>query len=229
LSLERRGERVRIALTDDGRGMDPPTLRRKAVELGLITRAEAEALGETDTLMLATLPGVSTAEELSLISGRGVGLDVVRHAVETLRGQMLVRSRPGHGTRIELSVPLHLALIQALLFRHGGGLYAVPIDAVRRAANPLDPGLPDAAAPIRVALPGAALPGTRSRRELLLNGEPALSLLVDELVGRQDLVVQPFPRPLAGLAAYSGAAIAEDGSVALILDPFRLAAATAPA
>ncbi|MGH9688202.1 MAG: chemotaxis protein CheA, partial [Candidatus Acidiferrales bacterium] len=124
------GDEVVIEVSDDGRGLDRDKILRRAVERGIVTAEEAMRLNETESLQLIFAAGLSTADEVTEISGRGVGLDVVKTAVEALKGNVELQSKPGHGTTFRLSVPLTLASIQALLFRVHDRLYAVPIASV---------------------------------------------------------------------------------------------------
>jgi len=235
LGLERQGDRVVISLDDDGRGMEPTALREAAVRRGLLSRQAAAALSDRDALLLATRPGFSTARELTPISGRGVGLDVVRRDVEELGGRLRIESHPNRGTRFELELPLNLALIPAVLVRCAGELYALPVrevletldleslrgrGATSRDAHEtielrrLDKRL-DAAAPVAAAGgPGSVL--------LLAGGERPTGLIVDEVLGQRQIVVRPLREPLAGLRPYSGAALLEDGSIALVIDTRQL-------
>ena len=124
------GDQVVIEVSDDGKGLDREKIGRRAVEKGIVTADESLRLSESETLQLIFRPGFSTADEITEISGRGVGLDVVKAVLENLKGSVEVRSEIGHGTTFRLLVPLTLASIQALLFRVQGRLYAVPFASV---------------------------------------------------------------------------------------------------
>jgi two-component system chemotaxis sensor kinase CheA len=128
-----RGNQIVIEIQDDGGGMDPAKLRRKAVEKGLVTAAEAETLDDKETLDLIFRAGFSTAARISEVSGRGVGMDVVRNAiVSRLKGEIDLTSTPGQGSTFTLRLPLTLAIIQVLLARIGGETFAMPLDVVTR-------------------------------------------------------------------------------------------------
>jgi two-component system chemotaxis sensor kinase CheA len=226
-----------IEIEDDGRGMDPERIRRTAVSRGFLPEAEARALGDAEALLLVTIPGFSTAERLTEVSGRGVGMDVVRTRVENLGGRLHIFSETGRGTRILLRLPLTMAVIHAFLVRSGDHVYAVPVRNVKRTFE-ADPsavrtvgGTPsvqvgdetvelldlaevmgDRAAPP----PGGA---ARTRPALLYRRhERPTGLVVDAVLAKRDIVVKPLRAPLENLREYSGATILEDGRIALILD-----------
>jgi two-component system chemotaxis sensor kinase CheA len=235
LSLERDGDRVVISLEDDGHGIQVSALRDAAVARGLLTRQAADALSEGEALMLTTWPGFSTAPEVTELSGRGVGMDVVRRNVEDLGGRLRIESQPGRGTRVELELPLNLALIPAVLVRCAGESYALPVQQVQETLD-LD------AAGARVAADhevSSATSGTIELRRLserlgiekpgVQAGSPGtvlvltetphpIGLVVDEVLGQRQILVKPLREPLAGLRPYSGAALLEDATIALVID-----------
>ncbi len=120
------GGQVNIEVADDGRGIDPERVRRKALERGLVPRDHAARMGERELLQLIFLPGFSTAEKVSNVSGRGVGMDVVKTNIEKIGGTLDLQSRPGQGTVVKIKIPLTLAIIPALLVNSGGDRYAIP-------------------------------------------------------------------------------------------------------
>ena len=248
ITVIRTGDGVTIRIEDDGRGMDPESIKRRAVEQRFITPAEAERLTVPEALLLTTIPGFSTAEEVTELSGRGVGMDVVRTKVESLGGRMAIRSSPEAGTIIELSVPLTVAIIKAFLVRSRDRIWAVPVSSVRRTAE-VDPALALSGAPIH--LPGcgeqpvgifrlssllASLeasapaaetddPGSPSglRPVLVVATENGLcGFVVDGVLGQQEILVKPLKAPLDELREYSGATVLENGQIALILDLINL-------
>lgn len=229
LSLTRSGDRVHIVVADDGRGMHPEALRRAAVRRRVLSREDAADLTDDEVLRLTTLPRFTTRRDADHISGRGVGLDVVRERVESLGGFVDIRSEPGRGCEIRMSVPLRRALIRTLLVRCACELYAVPVDAVLKSIDLEGLSSTCSADKAHVELirledrlalgPARPTPPTRARALLLASVEPPTALVVDEVIGRQDLVVQPFLAPLTYLREYSGAALLEDGSIAVVLDP----------
>lgn len=241
LRLSRRNDRVRIVVEDDGRGMDPVKLRSTAVAGGFLGPEEAERLGDRETFLLTTLPGFSTAEPGGQVSGRGVGMDVVRDAVERLGGNVVLDSPPGGGTRVLLDLPQTLAVIEALLVRSGGDLYALPSHAVLKtldlpaAARPGPGGereLADGDRRIRLRrledhlgcpAPPDHSPGPHAAALLTTHGD-SHAMVVDELVGTKEILVRPLEPPLRALSAFTGASLLEDGSIALVLDPEALGA-----
>jgi two-component system chemotaxis sensor kinase CheA len=237
--LERQGDRVNVSVEDDGRGMQPDRIKKQAVRLGLIEPDDSERLTLRETLMLTTLPGFSTARRVSHVSGRGVGLDIVRVSLMQLGAQLEIRSTPGRGTRIGMSVPLSLAAIRTLLLRCAGATYAVPIEAVRWTTTLSDSDSADPSDELETA--DGNVPLLRLDRHLgvrddhadlaegswavvLCSGDRRVALVVDDLAGREDILVRPLRSPLTPLRDYSGAALLADGTVALVLDPARLAA-----
>ncbi len=231
LKLARRGARISISLEDDGRGLDPAALRRAAVSRGLLSDEQAANLTDEQSRMLITLPSFSTARHLSPISGRGVGMDLVRDAVERMGGYLLLHSHPGRGTRVELSLPRSQALLQVLVVRCAGQLFALPLSCLNRVCaagdRPETVGVvPDLPA---IRVDGLSAPrdegraGKRDATTLLLKlDDRQVGLVVDEIVGRREIVIRPLERPLDRLRQYSGAGVLEDGGIVLILDPHGL-------
>ena len=229
LKLDLRADRVLITIEDDGRGMDPAEIKRRAVDLGLIDRDTVSTLTDDEALMLTTLPSLSTKDRVDHVSGRGVGLDVVRDAAKKLGGLLQIRSRPGQGCRLLISVPPSQALIQTLLVRSMDGLYAIPIEAVDRTHRIGSTENPVAGTEIsrlsqRLGVPGDTTGDISRARAVILREPCTTGILVDEVLGRRDVVVRPLGRPLIQMQAFSGAALLEDGAIALVLDPFWLSA-----
>jgi two-component system chemotaxis sensor kinase CheA len=184
-------------------------------------------MSDADALLLTTLPGFTTAPRVSHVSGRGVGLDVVRTEVERLGGLLEMQSEAGRGLTMHLGVPLRLALVRTMLVRCAGELYAVPVDMVERMVDLRAPGATEDLVLLhlaeRLGAPAAPAPGSDPRALVLATAGQPTGLVVDEVIGRRDLVVKPLRAPLSQLREYSGAALLEDGSIALVLDPFHLA------
>lgn len=236
LGVERSGDRVNIVVEDDGRGMLPDVLREHAVSRGILDRAAAAALNDSEALSLATLPGLSTATAVTEVSGRGVGLDVVRDRIESLGGILEIESTPGKGTAVRIAVPLRLALVRTMLVRIGGQLFGVPVDTVQRTSRLSDAFSPDAPTRfrnlVRLDRRLGCDDGAEPDRPWVLCVESesqSVGLVVDEVVGRRDVVVKPFRSPLAHMREYTGAAILEDGGIALVLDALYLAESGSPA
>jgi two-component system chemotaxis sensor kinase CheA len=230
LSAGHEGDRVAIRVEDDGRGLDREKIVRKGILLGMVpTGTPAD---DPRVVSLIFEPGFSTRDSVSELSGRGVGLDVVRDAVRALRGSVAVESVPGKGTAFIFRLPLTLALIDGLLVQTGGGRFVVPLAQVEEcvALN----GMKAALAEGRpcVAVRGELVPMVSlrnlfqadgplpARQELLLTRHAGqrVGVAVDRLVGRVQAVIQSLGQGLHGLNRFSGATILGDGSVSLILD-----------
>jgi two-component system chemotaxis sensor kinase CheA len=237
LSACHQGGFVVVQVSDDGRGLDPAKIRAKAVQRGLI--ASDATLDVRDVLELIFSPGFSTAEQVSDLSGRGVGLDVVRRNVERVRGKVEVESVKGKGTTFTLSMPLTLAIIEGLVVAVAGQRFIIPAIAVRESFRPK----PGAIATVHgqgelVEVRGQQLPLVRLGRHLgiteaiddptraivvvLEAGSDRRCMLVDELVGKKEVVIKPLGESFTGRTPFAGAAILGDGRVGLILDTISI-------
>jgi two-component system chemotaxis sensor kinase CheA len=235
LSASQRGEHIVISVSDDGRGMDANVLRRKAVEKGLISADEAARLSDAESYELVFRPGFSTAAVVSDISGRGVGMDVVKTRVAELGGSLKVRSRLGHGSELELSVPLTLAILRVLMVRVGERLLALPMGSVEEVFE-LSAGQ-DRMLDGRMvanhrgrALPLADLAGwtgsatAAGRHVVVLHiGHLRLGCLVHAVLGREDVMVKPLGPLFEDVPGVAGATVTGDGRLALVLDLAGLA------
>jgi len=235
--LVRAAARVTLVVEDDGAGLDPRRIKEVAIERGLLTPGEAARMDDARALDLITLPGFTTAERTTEVSGRGVGMDVVKSTVEALGGRLRIASTAGRGTTFEVTLPYSVALVQAYLVRAAGEVFAVPLASIARMA-PMDDqstvwrdgkrywsvGVEDVPVPPLSALLGLTTPAApREGMALLVADDGAPSgIEVDEIVERREIVVRPLPAPLTGLRAYSGAAVLDDGAIVLVLDPARL-------
>ncbi|HUA81146.1 MAG TPA: chemotaxis protein CheA [Dyella sp.] len=230
LSASQRGERIVISVSDDGRGMDPEVLRRKAVEKGVIDETQAARLSEVECYELIFRPGFSTAATISDISGRGVGMDVVKTRVAELGGTLQVQSRLGHGSTLELTVPLTLAILRVLMVRVGDRLFALPLSNVSEVFE-LSPqhdhmldGRRVAAHRGRALVLGdladwAGVNGPGGRNVVVLHvGHMHLGCLVHEVIGREDVMVKPLGPLFEGVPGVAGATVTGDGRLALVLD-----------
>ena len=230
LSASQRGERIVIAVSDDGRGMDPEVLRRKAVEKGVIDATQAARLSEVECYELIFRPGFSTAATISDISGRGVGMDVVKTRVAELGGTLQVHSRLGHGSTLELTVPLTLAILRVLMVRVGDRLFALPLSNVSEVfeLNPQHDHMLDgrrvAAHRGRALVLGdlgdwAGISAPGGRHVVVLHvGHLHLGCLVHEVIGREDVMVKPLGPLFEGVPGVAGATVTGDGRLALVLD-----------
>jgi two-component system chemotaxis sensor kinase CheA len=231
LSAMRERSSIAIRVTDDGRGIDRDRVRRKGMELGLIDEGGRD-LGDEELIRLIARPGFSTAEQVTAISGRGVGVDAVYTRVRALGGGVEIRTAPGQGTSVTVRLPVTLAIVRALLARVEEETYAVPLthvsetaelslDALRRVKGHDVLVLRNEVMPLIRFREVVRLPESQSTRPqviVLEMGERRAGLLVDELTGQQDIVVKPFDGAREGVGVFSGATILSDGAPALIVD-----------
>ncbi len=236
---------VNIEIEDDGRGIDPRRIRAKAVEKGIITAEQATRMDDREAVLLVFAPGFSTAEQVSDISGRGVGMDVVRTNIESLGGSIEIDSQLGVGTRTRLKLPLTLAIIPSLLVRVCGRRFAIPqvsLDELVRLRHGRDDQrieqvqgaevmrlrgdlLPLVRLSALLAMDDAAGPRAAAATyvAVLKTGENRYGLVVDEVLDSEEVVVKQLPISLKESHCYAGATIMGDGSVAMILDILGIA------
>ncbi|MDR0827418.1 MAG: Hpt domain-containing protein [Desulfovibrio sp.] len=233
-----KGNSVAIEIEDDGQGIDPELMRQVGVRKGVVTAEEAKALDDREAIELIFAPGFSSAEVITDISGRGVGMDVVRTNIKNLKGSINTISEVGKGTKFTLSLPLTLAIIDALMVNVDNETYAIPLDAVSETVKIEAERLTDVKGRKAVTLRGEVLGiislaeflGLRScmNDDSLLNvvvihdNERRLGLVVDRLLERQEVVIKPLGSYLGDIKGISGATIMGDGSVILILDPHEI-------
>jgi two-component system chemotaxis sensor kinase CheA len=236
LNAYHQGTQVVIEVRDDGRGIDPAHLRMRAVEKGILKLDEAKRLTDQETLNLIFESGFSTASEVTEISGRGIGMDVVRTVLDRLKGTVHVSSQGGRGTTIQLRAPLTLASIQTLLFRVGGRLFAVPLSSVVEITRVTDPEIHrvDQREVLRLRdqiltlvrldhlsrLRSIDTQPVRKKHFVIVIGaaERRFGLLVDSMVGEEELVIKALPAEIVSSDLVSGASILGDGTVVLILN-----------
>ncbi len=232
LSAHQEGDYVSIEVQDDGAGIDPERLRAKAREKGLLDPEAAARLSSEECLHLVFLPGFSTKQEVTDISGRGVGMDVVQSRIRELSGQIQIQSELGRGSRFLIRVPLTLAILPTLLVQAGEDIYALPLARVMEVlhAPPSSLGWFDGRAvldrkshtlpllDLRQWLDVEPAPSTLLTIVVLQMGEARFGLVVDQVRGREEVVIKPLPRALRGLKGYAGATLIGDGRMALILD-----------
>jgi two-component system, chemotaxis family, sensor kinase CheA len=236
------GGQVNIEISDDGAGLNGDRIRQKAVERGLIPAQQATRMPDRDVFNLIFLPGFSTAEKVTNVSGRGVGMDVVKTNVEKIGGAVDVQSTLGKGTTVRVKIPLTLAIIPALIASCSGERFAIPqvslSELVRLDAEETGKGIELVHGAPVYRLRGRLLPlvyldrelglrtdaGEEPGREAAVNivvlqaEERQFGLIVDEITDTEEIVVKPLGKQLKGISAYSGATIMGDGRVALILD-----------
>jgi two-component system chemotaxis sensor kinase CheA len=233
LDAYHQGNQVIVQVSDDGRGIDAQRVKAKALEQGLISADEAARLTESEILDFIFRPGFSTAEEITEIAGRGVGLDVVQSVLHRLKGKVDIETRPGQGTRFRLEVPLTLAIIKALLFRVERHLYAIPLNAVTEIARACESDLHQVGNYEVVQLRGQVLSlvrlgqqkeaptGGKSPKVFVLviaAGDKKFGLIVDALEGEEELVIKALDDQSVSTDLISGASILGDGRVVLILN-----------
>lgn len=221
-----------IKVSDDGKGINTARLREKAVEMGLASPQQAADMDDSEAMGLIFLPGFSTAEKVSGISGRGIGMDIVKETVESMRGSIMVNSTPGLGTEFTLRFPLTLSIMRAVLVRAGGCVYALPLGSVmdikRVRPHEIDSmtGMDvlrcrDGVLPL-TGLDGlGALNGVRRNKAFVLtinHGGKKIGLVVDSLAGEEELVVKSVDEQIVTTPLVSGASILGNGRVVLILN-----------
>ena len=236
IHAEHRGSAVVIEITDDGKGLDHARILATAKQRGLV--AQDAQLRDDEIALLIFAPGFSTAKEVSEVSGRGVGMDVVWRHIKELRGEVKITSKPGEGTRTQLSLPLTLAIIDGQLLRLADQTYVIPLLAIRETVE-LAPAarrklggaevfrLRDQIVPVidLAAILGVRPPGVNDSRLLMIveaDGAP-LGLLVDELLAQQQVVIKSLETNFGRVDGLAGATILGDGCVAYILDIVALA------
>ncbi|MDC7828367.1 chemotaxis protein CheA [Pseudomonas benzopyrenica] len=234
LSAEQEGDHILLSISDDGKGMDADLLRNKAVEKGLLDRDAADRLTETECFNLIFAPGFSTKAEISDISGRGVGMDVVKTKISQLNGTLNVYSTKGQGSKIVIKVPLTLAIMPTLMVMLGNQAFAFPLVNVNEIfhldlsrTNVVDGQevvvVRDKALPLfylkRWLVPNAAHVEQGEGHVVILSvGTQRIGFVVDQLVGQEEVVIKPLGKMLQGTPGMSGATITGDGRIALILD-----------
>jgi two-component system chemotaxis sensor kinase CheA len=230
LSARYSGAEVLIALSDDGRGLDPARIRQKAMERGLLS-PDAEPT-EAELFQLIFEPGFSTAPQVTELSGRGVGMDVVKRTVTKLRGSIDVASRPGDGTRVTLRLPLTLAIIDGLLVEVAGERFTIPLAAVDEIVELPGDSLGRDGGAHFLDIRGRLVPYLRLRAlfaspgeggafqkvVVVTAGDTRVGLVVDRIIGSTQTVIKQLSPLHASLSIFSGATILGDGSVALIVD-----------
>lgn len=231
LNAYHQGSQIVIEITDDGRGIDKSKVIARAIEMGNLSASEASTLSEGQALNLVFHPGLSTADQVTAISGRGVGMDVVKNVVERLKGTVSIKVSPGKGTTFYLRVPLTLAIIQALLFRVGEKTYAVPLSSVAEITriSKSEVHLVDQREVVQLREEVLSLidlghlahrPSSAGRMFVVVVSlaDQKFGLIVDRLVGEEELVMKALDDHLVATDLVSGASILGDGTVVLVLN-----------
>jgi two-component system, chemotaxis family, sensor kinase CheA len=239
------GGQVNIEVSDDGGGIDADRIKAKAIAQGVVTADQAARMPEREILQLAFAPGLSTAEQVSNISGRGVGMDVVKTNIEKIGGTVDLQSTRGKGTLLKIKIPLTLAIIPALIVTSGGERFAIPqvslIELVRCEGEQAGHSIENVHGALVYRSRGNLLPLVYLNRELKLAasvasesvnivvlqaGDRQFGLVVDEINDTEEIVVKPLSKQLKAVSCFAGATIMGDGHVALILDVLGLAQMT---
>lgn len=240
IQARQESDRVIIEITDDGAGINAGRVREKAVERGLIPADRASSLSDEDAVQLIFMPGFSTAETISDLSGRGVGMDVVRTAVERINGAVELSSRAGQGTTIRLSLPLSMAVTNVMVIESAGRRLGVPMDLIVETVRVHADDVHHFKSARTTVLRGRIVPLRPLNELLALDADPLcnaegehavlvvrlaggnVGLLVDQFHGASDIILKPLDGVLSGLIGFSGTALMGDGSVLMILNPKEL-------
>jgi two-component system chemotaxis sensor kinase CheA len=233
LSAAQRGNHVQIVVEDDGAGLDEARIRQVAVERGLASEAAVADLSRREAINLIFTPGFSTARQVTTLSGRGVGLDVVKNNIAELSGIIDLATESGVGTRFEITLPVTLAILRALVVSVAGRVYAVPLNSVLEILEVRAGDVRTLSTREVISVRGATLPLLRLGRFFALAGardperffvvvvglaQERLGIAVDELVGQQDIVVKPLGRALHGVRGIAGATDLGNRRTVLVLD-----------
>lgn len=240
------GGQVNIEISDDGAGIDPAKIKAKALERGLISPDRAKDMSDREAINLVFRPGLSLAERVTSVSGRGVGMDVVKTNIEKIGGTVDIQSKIGEGTIIKLKIPLTLAIIPGLIVKAGGDRYAIPqvslLELVRLEGEQAEKGIEMVQDAPVYRLRGKLLPlvylsselhtgngDSSDDQEIIVNivvlqaDERQFGLVVDEILDTEEIVVKPLSKQLKDIQAFAGVSVMGDGKVALILDVLGLA------
>ena len=234
LSAEQQGDQIMLSVSDDGKGIDAETLRRKVVEKGMMDELSAQRLDEQACYNMIFAPGFSTKGEISDVSGRGVGMDVVKNRIAELNGSVHIDSRVGKGTSVVIKVPLTLAIVPTLMVKLTDRVFALPLINVKEVfeleeqrTNVVDgqPTVLVRGQPLPLFYlsrwlvnPGLELPTKDAHVVVLHVGNQMVAFVVDHLIGQEEVVIKPLGALLRGTKGLAGATITGDGQIALILD-----------
>jgi two-component system chemotaxis sensor kinase CheA len=236
IRASQEADRVMIEIQDDGKGIDPEVIRHKAYEKGLIDEATRQRLTDKEAVNLVLMPGFSTADEVSDLSGRGVGMDAVRSAVDKVNGTMALESQVDKGTRIRISLPMSIAVTRVMIIESDNQLMGIPMDQVLETVrvprseihtvkHVKTTVLRDRIVPLKslnelLALPAEQIINEEEEHAVLVArvGNDVIGLVVDDFRGSVDIIQKPMTGVLSGMQAYSGAALIGDGSVLMVLN-----------
>jgi two-component system chemotaxis sensor kinase CheA len=234
LSAQRSGDNVIIEVEDDGAGIDPEKLRESAVQKGFVSEDVAEKMSRNELVSMIFLPGFSTSKEVTEISGRGIGMDVVKAKIASLGGTVQFETRLGRGTKTSLKVPLTLAIIKAILVKDSGQTFTIPTSQVSEIIRAKKSDIKLLGKTDAIVVRGKVIPVVHLHKLLGLEGaneeelellithlddeRTKLALVVDSVLRQQDILVKPLSETLKGLKGISGATILGDGQVVLVLD-----------
>lgn len=234
LMATRERNHVLIIVEDDGRGIDPEVIKKKAIDKGIITEEDAKNMSDHEIINLVFLPGFSTAEKISDVSGRGVGMDVVKSKIESLGGSVTLYSEKGKGTRIVLQLPLTMAIVLVLLIKLGDQVYAIPLTSVLDVTHVKKEEIKNIEGQDAILYRDHILPVTwlkdilnfhdydNDPEEIYIvvieRNKGKMGVVVDDVIGREEIVVKPLVGILKNVQGFAGATILGDGRVAFILD-----------
>jgi len=237
LEASQQSDQVVISISDDGAGIDLNRVTQKAIERGLVSQERLESMSRREQLELIFAPGLTTAQNVTNISGRGVGMDVVRSNISRINGTVQIDSTPGKGTTIYLRVPLTMAILPVLLVETGSEIYGIPLRSVLKTVRIEQSQIHRVEGQEVLHMPGETLPLLRlqtifnlpgevgsgpARVVVLTVGEKRFGVPVDRLLGQESTVIKPFSARLAHSRCIAGATISGDGRVRLVLDPAGL-------
>lgn len=234
ITVRRLGSQIEIEVTDDGRGMDPDVLIGKALDSGMITSRQAEAMTRQEAFMLICRPGFSTAREVNDLSGRGVGMDVVRTMVRSLGGSLAIESSPGQGSRFQITLPITVSIIHVLLVESGTLTVALPLTSIIRTVELTPEDIRCHGGEYSFLIHGESIPlvplatylkqpGGIPHREYIpivlteLAGN-LTGIMVDRLVGQREIFVRPLGLPFSSIPGMTGGSIMGDGSILFVFD-----------
>lgn len=234
LNAYHEGSNICIDIEDDGRGIRSDKVLKKAIEKGIITESEASSLTRREIVNLIFMAGFSTAEKVTDISGRGVGMDIVKKAIENLKGTIVINTEEGAGTRITIRLPLTLAILSALLVKIDDAIFAIPLESVleitkvpRREAHTVEGqltiNLRSKILSVTQLSEAIGIPQTAKTDEVLTvvvisSSGKHIGICVDELIGKEEIVIKSLSEDFKSVEGISGASVLGDGTVSLILD-----------